>query len=260
MTRLVWGLETQRKYENGVDRCVLYREGVPGVVWNGVTNIDEITIGGEVESLYFDGIKYMDLVGAKNFQANLTAFSAPEQFLACVGERPVVPGFVLTRQPRERFGLSYRTLVGDDGYKIHIVYNALANPTGKKYSSLSPSVSHSPYSWTIDATPPPNNTIRPSAHFIFDSLKMDPDALSAIEDVLYGTLETEPRLPSLDELFDIMIELSSLTIIPDTVGGLADLVSGDEDLYMTRIPGIHRALPSTRLVETGVEGLYELEL
>jgi len=261
MTRLVWGVDTQHKYEAGVDHGVFYPQTGPGVAWNGLVSVDEGSLGGELSSYRFDGIKYVDLVNPSHFQATINAFSAPEAFWASLGNKSVIPGFVLTRQARLSFGLSYRSKIDDDkGYKIHLIYNALASSNGRSYFSVKPDNSIETVSWTIDATPPKHETFRPSAHFEFDSTKMTDVALSTLEAILYGSDTNPPRLPTIDELLDLLVEFGSLLIIPEPVTGLAELIFGEGDIYTTRVPGIHRALPTTRLVETDVDGLYELEL
>lgn len=261
MTRLVWGLPSQKRYEAGVDHGVLYPPDAPGVVWNGLVSVEEFFLGGEVTPLHFDGIKYLDVVSQMKYQATLTAFSAPEEFQPHLGDKSVIPGFVLTRQARTRFGLSYRTQIDDGvGYKIHLVYNALASSNGRTSASLNPGATPEPRSWKIDAVPPSSDEFRPSPHFIFDSTKMAPGALAVIEDILYGSDTSAPRLPTLDEMFDLIVVFNSVDVVPDTLTGLAELVTGDHDLYMTRVAGILRMLSDTRLVETVVAGLYELEL
>jgi len=259
MTKLVWGELPQRKYEAGVDRGVFYPENAPGVVWNGLISVNEAQIGGEVNSFYFDGVKYIDLVSTKTFEATLTAFSAPEGFSANLGDLALLPGFILTRQRRGRFALSYRTLIGEDGYKLHLVYNAIASFSQRGYSSLNENPEPTALSWKIAATPPPSDTHRPSAHFIFDSTKIDSAALDVIEAILYGTDTTPARMPQLEEMLGLLVDWSPLMIIPDPIGGLAELVSGAGDLYRTSSPGINRTLPNTRLYKSPIDGLYRME-
>lgn len=259
MARLVWTPE-QKKYEFGVDHGVLYPQTGPGVVWNGLINVEESFVGGEVDSYYFDGIKYIDKVSPKNYQATVTAFSAPGEFSSCVGDKSVIPGFVLTRQPRTRFSFSYRTQLGDGiGYKIHLVYNAIASNTAKGYSTTKSSISANQYSWKIDATPPWNNTYRPSAHFIIDSTKINPDTLAVIEDILYGTETLSPRLPTIESLLDLIQLWSPLILNVQVVTGLSTLTAGNGDLYKTKVDGINRALPATRLQPSLISGLYRME-
>jgi hypothetical protein len=260
MTRLVWGLESEKRYETGTDRGVLYPPDAPGVVWNGLTNVEESFIGGEVTPFHYDGIKYLDFVAPRHYQAVLTAYSAPEEFQQFVGRKAMSPGFIITRQPRVQFGLSYRTKIEPNrGYKIHLVYNALASPNSRSHSSLNADAVADTFSWRIDAVPPLSDTHRPSAHFIFDSTKTDPMSMAIIESILYGTDDSDPRLPLFEDLVDIVVIGDSLLVVPDTISGLADLTPGDGDLYTTSRPGIHRALPGTRLHQSDVDGLYELE-
>jgi hypothetical protein len=259
MAKLVWGQPDQRRYETGVDHGVLYPDDGPGVVWNGLVGVDESFSGGELSSYHFDGVKYLDLVSPKTFQATITAFSAPEEFSRCIGDKSVIPGFVLTRQPKTRFGFSYRTLLDDRGYKLHLVYNVLASPNGSSSRTLAGSTAPDTRSWKIDAVPPRSDTYRPSAHFVLDSTKMAPDALDILEMMLYGTSEETPRLPSIDELMDIVALWSPLRILSQSLTGLSVLQPATGDLYRTKVDGILRALPNSRLYKSPVNGLYRLE-
>lgn len=260
MTRLVWGQPDQIRYEAGLANGVLYPSNGPGVVWNGLVNVEESFVGGESTEYHFDGVKYLETVSPKNYQATLTAFSAPEEFAISVGEKSVIPGFVLTRQPRARFGLSYKTYLGNDrGYKLHLVYNALASPNSRGYSSTNASTIAGTLSWKIDAVPVASSTFRPTAHFVMDSTKTDAQAMETIESLLYGTETITPALPELEVLLDITTLWSPLTIIHQSVTGLSNLVPGSEDLYKTKVDGINRALPSTRLNKTPTSGLYRME-
>jgi hypothetical protein len=257
--RLVWGQLDQRRYETGVDRGVLYPTTGPGVAWNGIVNVEESFDGGDLNSYHFDGIKYVDIVGLKTYQADLTAFSAPEEFSYCLGEKSVLPGLILTRQPRGRFGLSYRTMLDTRGYKIHLVYNASASPSGRTYSTLSEAVDATTLSWKINAVPIRSSTHRPAAHYIFDSTKMDPAALDILETMLYGTDDYIPRMPNFEELTDLLADFAPLLIMTEPLTGLSELVPGSGDLYKTTVAGIHRTPPGTRLYPSLISGLYRME-
>lgn len=261
MARVVWDQLDQKRYEYGVDRGVFYDSAGFGVVWNGLLSVDESAVGGANDTYHFDGIKYLDVVSPRNYQALLSAYGTPLQFDAVVGEHSIVPGFILTRQTRERFGLSYRTLIGGTpGYKIHIVYNILASPTKRGSSTMKNSGNAEKLSWKISAVPPVSKTHRPTAHFILDSLQTPPEALSTVEDILYGTDTTPPRIPTPDELKDLVILMSVLYIFPQPATGLSELRPGMGDLSRTQLAGIHRALPQTKLAPTSVSGIYRLEL
>jgi hypothetical protein len=264
MTKLLWHQE-QNRYEFGVDRGVFYSQVdsdkyANGVVWNGLTSVEESPEGGKTASYHFDGNKYLDIVEPRNYSAKLSAYSAPIQASEAIGDKLVVPGFILTRQARIRFGLSYRTFIGEDlGYKIHIVYNILATPKNRDYPTINESVEPSIFTWDINAVPTKSFGYRPSAHYILDSTKIPIEVLQTIESIIYGTDETVPRLPSIGELIDIIIEWNPLLIIPQSLTGLAELVSGSGDLYTTKIDGLNRALPQTRLYKSPIDGLYRLE-
>lgn len=77
MTRVVWNKPGEKYFEAGVDRGVLYPRIGQGVPWNGLVSIAENNSGGELESLYFDGMKYLDLVAVEEFQATIEAYGAP---------------------------------------------------------------------------------------------------------------------------------------------------------------------------------------
>lgn len=259
MTKLDWA-NAPRRYENGVDHGVLYPPDGPGVVWNGLVTVDESFTGGEINAFYFDGIKYLEKQTPKNFQATITAFGHPPEFSELMGELPVIPGFILTRQPRKQFGFSYRTMIGDSGdYKLHLVYNATATPESRGYSTIDGSAFATSFSWKIDAVPPESSTFRPSAHFVLDTTKTDLFAMRAIEDILYGTDAQDPRLPTVEELVDRVSFWEPYLISADSVSGLSQLNPGLGDLTKTRTPGLYRDLPTTRLAETAIGGLYRLE-
>jgi len=208
MTKLQWGAAGQRFYESGVDRGVLFVDNF-GYAWNGLKAVKEDSSGGSPKPLYLDGIKYLNIAEAEEFTATIDAFSAPAEFGPCDGSLNMYAGLIATHQPRKPFGLSYRTKLGNDidgldhGYKIHLVYGALAGPSSRDRTSLGDSTDPISLSWPITTTPPVVSGIRPTAHLIIDSSTIDPYKLQTIEDLLYGTDLTASRLPTLAELIMI---------------------------------------------------------
>lgn len=205
MTRLVWGLPNQSRYQGGTDRGVLYPPaGAAGVPWNGLISVDENVVGGERTELHFDGIKYLDVISIRDYQASVKAFSAPLEFEPCIGNYPVIKGFFITAQAKKTFGFTYRTKVSNVGYKIHLVYNVLATPTTRGYTTVGPGVTPSEFQWQFDAVPPVATTARrPGAHLIVDSTRTTALRLSSLEDMLYGTALTAPFLPSIGSLITL---------------------------------------------------------
>lgn len=204
--RIEWNKAGERFFEAGVDRGVLYPRIGPGVPWNGLTAVSENTSGGDLESLYFDGVKYLDIVSSEDFEATVDAYSAPPEFAPSDGQKAISPGLFVTQQPRKTFGFSYRTLKGNDlvgteyGYKIHIVYNCTASPSAKSNVTMGANVSPGTRSWTINTVPPPASTFKPTAHLVLDSTLIDPFAMEQVEALLYGREGVAPYLPNVAEI------------------------------------------------------------
>lgn len=208
--RLTWNNPGERVFETGISHGVLYPKVGPGVPWNGLVAVDEGSSGGDIEPLYFDGIKFMDVSANEDFEASLKAYSAPPEFARCEGIKALVPGLYATQQRKQTFGLSYRTLIGNDlegtdyGYKLHLVYGCTAESAGRSYQTLSDSVNPEVLTWKIHTVPQPASTYKPTAHFVFDSTQMDVYLLQDVESYLYGRDDRDPRLPNQDEILSLL--------------------------------------------------------
>lgn len=209
MARLSWNDTGTRIYEAGVDRGVLYLPNEIGVPWSGLVSVSENASGGEPNPVYYDGIKISNFTTSEEFEGTLEAFTAPPEFYACEGMVAVQNGLFITQQRRMPFGLTYRTLLGSDtlgsdaGYKVHLVYNALATSSGRTHQTLSGDNEPTTFSWDISTTPPLLGGFRPTAHFVVDSRFATPELLSSLEDLLYGSEVVDPYLPSPEELYDL---------------------------------------------------------
>lgn len=212
MTQLVWSAVGERVFEAGIDRGVLYVDGADGVAWNGLVSVAESPSGGEVTSYYIDGIKYHNSVASEEFEATIEAYTYPEEFGQCDGTVPVKYGLFATQQPKKSFGLCYRTKIGNDvdgidhGYKLNLVYNAMASPTDRPNNTISESIDAYNFSWKIVTRPPMMTGYKPTAHFVIDSREVPDDLMIQISDILYGSATTPPRLPSVGELIYIFDE------------------------------------------------------
>jgi hypothetical protein len=209
MAKIIWGAIGARGFEVGADRGVLYPPSGIGVPWNGLISVDESPTGGEPKPYYLDGIKYLQVASAEEFDASIKAFSAPTEFDICDGTAALYAGLFITQQPRKQFGFAYRTLIGNDvdgsdhGYKIHIVYNALAKPTSRNNQSIGASTEPIDLSWDISTVPPTITGVKPSAHIVISSLTASSAHLIAVENILYGTDTVAPRQPTIAELITI---------------------------------------------------------
>lgn len=214
MAKLVWDAIGEKRYETGVDHGVLYvQEGgvyPKGVVWNGLTAVTESPGGAEATPLYADNIKYLNLMSAEEFNATIEAYTYPDEFAQCDGSAELVGGVMIGQQKRKTFGMCYRTTVGNDtdsnayGYKLHIIYGALAAPSEKAYSTINDSPEAITFSWEVSTTPVPVTDHDPTASIVIDSTKADKAKLEALEAVLYGSAESEARLPLPDEIAELM--------------------------------------------------------
>ena len=216
MSKLVWDQVGERFYETGVKNAVLYvaEAGAypKGVVWNGITSVTESPSGAEATPLYADDTKYLNLMSNEDFGASIEAYTYPEEFEQCDGSATLVKGVTIGQQARKTFGLCYRTTVGNDsdgnayGYKLHIIYGCFASPSEKAYSTINDSPEAITFSWEISTTPVNVTGYKPTASIVIDSTKVDKTKLAALEDVLYGTDETEASLPLPDAIAALMAE------------------------------------------------------
>jgi|SRR5690606_14031341 len=216
MAKLVWDKTGERFYETGVKKGVLYPQGPggtypKGVAWNGLISVTESPSGAEVTPIYADNIKYVNLISAEEFGATIEAYTYPDEFAQCDGSAEIAKGVMIGQQSRKPFGLSYVTTLGNDvdgddyGYKIHIIYGALASPSEKGYSTINDSPEAITFSWEITTTPVEVTGYKPTACVTIDSTKVDPAKLAALEEILYGSDEgSDPRLPLPDEIIALL--------------------------------------------------------
>ena len=210
---ITWDDTGKHLYETGIDHMVLYRpddQGVytGGVAWNGITAFNETPSGADSNPVWADNIKYLDLRSAEEFGATLECLYTPEEFAECDGIKVLAPGILVYQQSRLPFGLSYRSLIGNEikgndlGYKLHLLYNATASPSEKSYNTVNDSPETSTLSYEITTTPVAVPGLKNTALITIDSTKVDATKLKALEDILYGAAEgSTPRLPLPNEVF-----------------------------------------------------------
>ena len=222
--KLVWDKTGEHYYETGVKNGVLYPMSASGtypkgVAWNGLTAITESPSGAEATALYADDIKYLNLMSNEEFGATVEAYTYPDEFAECDGSASLTEGVYIGQQARKTFGLCYRTTLGNDskgndyGYKLHIIYGAMASPSEKAYSTINDSPDAITFSWELSTTPVAVANFKPTASLTIDSTKVDPQKLASLEEILYGkdgtgedhsTGAIDPRLPLPDEIATLM--------------------------------------------------------
>jgi len=219
---LSWDVTETRLFETGVSKGVLYPVGDngaygEGVAWNGLTAITESPSGAEANAVYADNIKYLSLVSAEEFGATIEAFTYPDEFAICDGSAELSDGVMVAQQTRKTFGLSYQTLLGNDvdgndyGYKIHIIYGALAAPSERAYATVNDSPEAITFSWEVTTTPVAVTGFKPTAVLTIDSTKIHWSDLHAIEALLYGTELVAPSLPLPDAILALISSTPNAT-------------------------------------------------
>lgn len=226
--KLEWDKVGERLYETGVSNGVLYPvvDGTygEGVAWNGLSSVTESPSGAEPTAIYADNIKYLNIMSAEEFGGTIEAYTSPEEFAECDGSKEIAPGVYAGQQNRKIFGLSYKTLLGNDtdnndhGYKIHLIYGCLASPSDKGYTGVNDSPDPLSLSWEFTTTPVEIKTLiegkklKPTSILTFDSTKVEATKLAALEEILYGKDPASSggadgvaaRLPLPDEVIKIM--------------------------------------------------------
>lgn len=252
MTTLAWDQVGEKVYETGVDHGVLYLPNGSGVydsgfAWNGLTTVTESPSGAEPTPQYADNIKYLNLTSYEEFGATVEAFTYPKEFGVCDGTAEPEAGVYIGQQRRSTFGMSYRTRVGNDidgtdhGYKIHLIYNALAAPSEKAYGTINDSPEAINFSWELTTTPVEVGTIasvayKPTSYMCIDSTKVDADALADLLDILYGTEGVDPALPM---PADVVALFAGTTTVARLVGANAPSYnSGTHVVTLPTVTGI----------------------
>lgn len=214
MAALKWDQTSERLYETGVSKGVVYPQNErgeypKGAAWNGLTAFTESPSGAEATALWADDIKYLSLMSVEEYGFTIEAYTYPDEFAECNGEAELAAGVTIGQQKRKAFGFSCRTIVGNDvdnndhGYKLHLCYGCLAAPSEKGYSTVNDSPEAITFSWEVSTTPVSVAGFKPTACLTIDSTKVDASKLAALEKILYGDAATEARLPLPDEVAEI---------------------------------------------------------
>ena len=224
MAKLTWDDIGKRFYETGVQNGVLYlidEEGKysTGVAWNGLISVTESPSGAEPNPKYADNIKYLNMVSKEEFAATIEAYTYPDDFAECDGSVSVKKGVMIGQQSRKTFGLCYKTLKGNDvdgnelGYKLHLIYGAVASPSDKTYETINDSPDAITFSWEITTTPVEVADDKHTASLTIDSTIVDEDELTELEALLYGDETDDASLPLPDDI---------IAMFTDPAGGGGD--------------------------------------
>lgn len=214
MSKMIWDQIGERRYETGVEQVALFRQvdgAYPvGVPWNGITALNLTPSGAESTPLYANDSKYLTLLSVEELGGTIEAYTYPDEWMECDGSAELVPGVYVGQQTRMPFGLAAKTLIGNDteltkhGYKLHLIYGGLASPTEQSHATINDSPEATTLSWEFSTTPVVVTGHKPTSYVCIDSTKVDAEKLAALEAIIYGSEEAEPRLPLPDEIATIM--------------------------------------------------------
>lgn len=215
MAQMTWHEAGTKLYETGTDRGALYLRGETGAydtgeAWNGLTGVTQSPSGAETTKNYADNTVYATMISVEEFGGTIECYTYPDSFAECNGEAEPHDGVYVGQQDRATFGFAYRTLIGNDlkglkhGYKLNLVYGALASASEKAHQTVNDSPEAATFSYEFTTTPVPVPNLNPSALIVIDSTKVDATKLAALEAVLYGTEAEEPKLPLPEEVFSII--------------------------------------------------------
>lgn len=208
--KMVWDQVGEKRYETGVEQVGLFpmASGVyaEGVAWNGVTAFNLSPSGAEPNKFYANNKNYLTLMSPEEVGATVECYTYPPEFKPCLGYASAGTGVYIGQQARTAFGMVAKTLVGNDtemnkhGYKLHILYNCLAKPSEEAHATVNESIEPGTFSYELSTTPVAVEGYEPTAYICIDSTEADAQKLKALEAIIYGSEEAEPRLPLPDEV------------------------------------------------------------
>lgn len=230
MTRVIWDDVPSRLYHTGIDRGMLYiPDAIPvpiAVPWTGLVSITEGPDGGDGQAFFIDGRKHQNTPAGEDYKATLESLWAPKEFYPCAGWNELSIGLFAVDQPRASFGFSYRTKVGnyaqgtDYAYKIHVIFNATAQISNFTHATVTDNPQPKTHSWTVTACPSVEaydgaaTNGRLTAHVILDTRRISETGIRFLENILYGKDNSDPRLPTI-------FEVQQLMALQDSTGGVS---------------------------------------
>lgn len=215
MSKLTWHGTGEREVESGVSEVALFPMGAngyeEGVAWNGVTAINENPSGADVTDLYADNIKYASMRSAEKFGFTIEAYTYPDEWAECDGSKEAVTGVFLGQQSRKAFGLVYKSQIGDEahpgmdkGFKLHIIYNSTASPSGRSYTTINDNPDAISFSWEANSTPVSVTGYKATCEIVIDSTKATAAKLTTLLNTIYGSENSEPTMPTPDQVISTM--------------------------------------------------------
>lgn len=220
----------------GVDHGVLYlAEGA--FPWNGLVSTTEHADESVIQTdLYFDGNRFGFVQTPDDFSLGVAAWSYPREFEIYEG----LTDDLVDRQPRRAFGFSYR-----EGNNLHLVWNVTSTPTESIHSSMNNEFEITQFTWELVSAKTMVSGAAPTSHVVIDLSKAVPEAVSDLEDLLYGTISSDPSWPTPQEVIDIFLTYPIL-VITDHGDGRWTASGPDDVVWMEDLDRFKIKWPSAR--------------
>ena len=215
--RISWDQIGERFFKTGTDRAVLYpyesgmyQDGVP---WNGIKAVNNNISGHEATPLYSGGVRKNVLFSKEEYGGSIECYTYPDEFEKCLGGSTAIPGICFYDQEAIPFGLSYRTYRGNDtdgytyGYDIHLIYQSFVTTRKGDSKSLDGSVSPEEISFDFTSVPEEVDDLNPVSHLVIRSTSISSETLQIIENMLYGSEDSNPYLPLPNDLIELLTEV-----------------------------------------------------
>lgn len=155
--------------------------------------------------------------GAVSYAGTINCYQFPEEFNRCLGNKSKKVGDVdiyAHEQEGEPFRMAYRTALNDEtngrvGYRYHVVYGLVADPSDMTYETINDSPEAVEFSFDVEGTPISFGDIT-ACEYTFDVYekasgtheKNDTNTtIKKILDTLFGSAEAEAMCPDPNELF-----------------------------------------------------------
>ena len=195
MAAIIFTTSLEKPISSGVDRGVVYTKN-SYAQWFGLVEVKTQYSDTDQKTVYVDGMMNRVQTTLTGFDASCVCYYFPEEIEDVV------------------FGFTYRTHTDATHYETHLVYGCRAKLDDLRGSTLSSTINATYFTIALTTKPEyiPIKGYVPGSHLVIRSDTIWSEALKAIEDALYGTSTTDPRMPSIDEVIEILEQYVSLRV------------------------------------------------
>lgn len=195
MAILDWGNTPLENESRGVEKTVLYTNGI-ATTWAGVNSISHQE-NVDVFGYFLDGSKYSNGAHLSEISGSITAYTYP----------PILD------EQNNHAGLSYVSLGEGGRYFIHIIYGVALSMSDYISSTITTSAKPEMIKFDLETNRNTYRDLRSSSYVVIDSKGTSIHAMEKVQNALYGTLVSDPYLPTVDELYELYESSSILRII-----------------------------------------------